>query len=107
MAFWQIPPPHLAADPPVAEVTAAGAWPLKLDLAPYLSEGQVPKNPRATLTDIATGRDIPVRVLPLKGTTMTVVVRGLEAGHDYRLIYTWAITPFDQPSKIQIVRCVS
>lgn len=105
-AFWQISP-DLAANPPVVEVTAAGVWPLALDLTPYLVEGETPRSPKATLTDIATGLRVPVQVAPLDGATMTVVVKGLEVNRDYKLVYNWTISAVKQPSRIQIVRCIA
>lgn len=106
MAFWQIPPPHLAADPPVVELAAAGVWPLELDATRDLAPGQQVRAGRATLTDLATNETagVPVRV---RGNVLVATVQGLVAGRDYKLAWTMAISPRNQPTRITVIRCIA
>lgn len=104
MSAWRIIP-ELAADPPIVQVTAAGVWPLSLDVSRYSPGGAVDEA-RVQLTDLTTDKAIDIAKPRLDGKTITAIVKGLTVGHDYRLVWTWRITPSNQPSKITIVRCV-
>lgn len=110
MAFWQLPPESLRADPPIVETTALASPVLRLDTRKYTEAGKrlppVPA-PRTTLVDLDDDRAVPLPSPRMAGAIITQALGELRAGHTYRLTWAWGIGGGERISKITIVRVLA
>jgi hypothetical protein len=105
MPFWQVPT-DLATTPAVVETTAQEVRPLPLDAASLLEPGEAVRAASCTLTDLATNEVVASPRATVDGTTITVTIRGLQAGRDYRLNWLLTISPEKKIARITVVRVV-
>lgn len=102
MTFWQ----RTSLHGDVVEMTSLETRALTLDTAPYAPAGATPSQPSTKLVDLTTGRAVPLAsgpVLRPGETVITQLVRGLEAGHTYELVWAWQAGPA-RPSRITTIR---
>jgi len=110
MAFWQLPPESLRADPPLVETTALARPLLRLDVRKYLAAGQrLPQAPapRTTLRDLDTDRPMPLPSPQMTGAIIAQALGELERLHTYQLVWSWATGGGERVSRITIVRVVA
>lgn len=106
MAFWQVSK-ELATDPAVVETTAQEVRALSFDAADLVGDGETVRSVETQLTDLETGRIVATGRATLAGTMATYAVKGLEAAHDYQLIWRVHITPANIPTRITVIRCLA
>lgn len=101
MAFWQVDPAN-ATEPAVVELAPGEARTLTLDTARYGAPGR--RALAATLTDLDTGRVVPLPAPTLHQGVLSLAVSGLEAGHDYALWWSWVVVGAERPRRRTIIR---
>jgi hypothetical protein len=105
MPFWQVSS-DLATTPAVVETTAQEVRPLPLDAASLLEPGEAVRSASCTLTDLATNEVVATPRATVDGTTVMTAIRGLQAGHDYKLAWLLTIGPEKKIARITVVRCI-
>ncbi len=105
MPFWQVEE-ELATTPAVVKTTASAVLALPFDVAALLAAGETATLPTATLTDLATN-EVTRPLVTLSGTVMTAIIKQLTPNRDYRLVWSWVISPTKKPTRITVIRCVA
>lgn len=106
MTFWQAPPEELRTVPAWQfHTTPTEVFALDFDTTPLLGVGQTPTLPKVICTDATTGRAVALAAPSLVGNVITVVVKGLTAGHIYDLEFNFTISATHKPSRYCAIFC--